>query len=89
MEEKAGIEPSSGGRKEYTIDQINDVIDLIREGNTVPEISRLSGVNQRKIREIREHEVKNGNPLPEFIKGVSRIQKYSDEELIDLVYLNH
>lgn len=85
---KAGIEPSSGGKKTYTVDQINDVIDLIREGNTVSEISRISGVNQRKIREIRNEEVRNGNPLPEFIKGISRIQKYSDEELIDLVYLN-
>ena len=85
---KAGIEPSSGGKVAYTIDQINDVIDLIREGNTISEISRVSGVNKRKIKEIRDEEVRTGNPLPEFIKGVSRAQKYSDEEIIELVYLN-
>jgi transposase-like protein len=84
----AGLEPSKGGRKPYSIDQINDVIDWIREGNTISEISKLSGVNHAKIRSIREEEVRNGNHLPEFVKGISRIQKYSDEELIELVYLN-
>ena len=88
MEEKAGIEPSSGGRKEYTIDQINDFIDHIRDGNTISEISRISGVSHNKIRKVREEEVRSGNPLPEFIKGISRVQKYTDEELIELVYLN-
>lgn len=85
---KAGMKPSSGAKVRYTVDQINDVIDLIREGNTMADISRISGVNRVKIKEIREEEVRTGNPLPELIKGVSRTQKYSDEQLIELVYLN-
>lgn len=85
---KSNIPPSSRSRASYTIDQINDVIDLIREGNTISQISKISGVNKNKIKQIREEEIRNGNPLPDFVKGISRNQKYSDEEVIELVYLN-
>jgi len=73
---------------QFTDEQKITVIDMIREGNTLAEISTQSGVSGRKIKEWREEEIGDGNPLPEFIKGVSRRQKYSDEELIELAFLN-
>ena len=85
---KAGLPPSSGGKKRYTTDQLNDVIDLIREINTISEISRQTGVATKKIRELRKEEIRNGNPLPHFKKGKGISQKYSDEELIELAFLN-
>lgn len=73
----------------FTDEQKITVIDMIREGNTLAEISTQSGVSGRKIREWREEEIGDGNPLPEFIKGVSRSkQKYSDEDILELVFMN-
>ena len=83
-----GLPASDGGPKPYTVDQINDVIDLIREGNTIGQISSTTGVNRRKINEWHQEEIRNGNPLPDIQKGVSKTQKYSDEELIELAFQN-
>ena len=70
-------------------EQKTTVIDMIREGNTLAEISRqVPGVSKRKIKEWREEQIEEGNPLPELIRGVSRRQKYSDEELIELAFMN-
>ena len=73
---------------QYTTEQFNHVIDLIREGNTLAQIHKKTGVGRRKIKQWREEEVRDGNPLPELKKGVARNQKYSDEELIELAFLN-
>lgn len=72
----------------HTIEQMNDVIDMIREGSTLAEISSQTGISNRKIKQWREEKIREGNPLPEFKKGVARRQKYSDEELIELAFLN-
>jgi len=82
------LPPSSGKKKTYSNDEINDVIDLIREGSTITEISKITKIHNKKIREIRDEEIRDGNLLPDFKKGISRTQKYDDEEIIDLVYLN-
>jgi hypothetical protein len=85
-----GFNPSSGGRNtfNYTSDQINNVIKLIMERNTISEISRITKINKGKIRRIREEEIRKGNPLPEFMKGSGISRKYSDEEIITLAELN-
>jgi len=85
---QAGLSPSSGGRKRYTIEQLNDVVDLIRDGYPIGEISKETGVAATKIREWHQEEIRKGNPLPNIKKGVGISQKYSDEELIELAYLN-
>ena len=73
----------------FTDEQKTTVIDMIREGNTLAQISTKSGVSKRKIKEWREEEIGEGNALPEFIKGVSRSkQKYSDEDILELVFMN-
>jgi len=84
----SGLPPSGGGRKRYSIEQFNDVFDLIREGNTIGEISSKTGVQSSKIKQWRAEEIREGNPLPELKKGVSRRQKYSDEEILELIFLN-
>jgi hypothetical protein len=95
IRDKHGRERSKGKRTNYTIEQRNDVIDLIREGNTMAEISRQTGVSSSKIKQWREDEVRNGNPLPNFMisrpyagLGSAVRQKYSDEEILDLIFLN-
>lgn len=83
------IAPSDGDEKRlYSVEQINDVIDLIREEVWIGEIETQTGVNRRKIREIHNEERKDGNPLPDLIKGIAIRSKYSDEELIELAYQN-
>jgi len=82
-----GLSPSRG-RQIYTIEQLNDVIDLIREGNTMAEISRQTSVNSVKIKQWREEEIRNGNLLPEFTPQKPHTLKFSDEEIIDLAFLN-
>ena len=86
---KAGLEPSKGGIKRYTIDQINDVIDLIRDEFTIGEIEKKSGVARSRIKDIYDEEIRSGNKLPELKKGIARRTKYSDEELIELAFQNH
>ena len=82
--------PSSDGDKKrmYSVEQINDVIDLIREEVPIGEIAKHTGVNHSKIRRIHKDELRQGNPLPDIVKGVAIRSKYSDEELIELAYLN-
>jgi hypothetical protein len=70
IRDKHGRSRSKRNRTNYTIEQINDVIDLIREGNTMAEISRQTGVSSSKIKQWREDEVRNGNPLPNFMTYV-------------------
>ena len=83
------IAPSDGDKKRlYSVEQINDVIDLIREEVWIGEIETQTGVNRRKIREIHNEERKDGNPLPDLVKGTAVRSKYSDEELIELAYQN-
>lgn len=73
----------------FTNEQKTTVIEMIREGNTLADISRISGVSGRKIKQWRKEKIENGSYLPEFIKGVSRSQqKYSDEDILDLIFLN-
>ena len=74
--------------KQLSPEQINDIIDLIREGGTLRQISDETGISKRKVKELREQEIREGNTLPEFKKGVARRQKYTDEELIELAFLN-
>jgi hypothetical protein len=85
----AGLEPSKGGPVRYTIDQINDVIDMIRDEFTLGEIEKKSGVARHRIKKIYDEEVRSGNKLPELKKGIARRTKYSDEDLIDLAFQNH
>ena len=83
--------PRSGGRwsdNELSVDHMNDIIDMLREGATVTEIHETIGVSKKRIRDFRENEVRKGNPLPDFKKGIAVTQKYSDEELIELAFLN-
>ena len=83
------IAPSDGDKKRlYSVEQINDVIDLIREEVWIGDIETQTGVNRRKIREIFNEERKDGNPLPDLVKGIATRSKYSDEELIELAYQN-
>jgi len=83
--------PRSGGRwkdNELSAEEMNDIIDMLREGATLTQIHKKTGVSKKRIRDFRENEVREGNHLPEFKKGVVRRQKYTDEELIDLAFLN-
>jgi len=83
------IASSDGDKKRlHSVEQINDVIDLIREEVWIGEIETQTGVNRRKIREIHNEERKDGNPLPDLVKGTAVRSKYSDEELIELAYQN-
>ena len=88
IRDKHGRERSMGRRITYTTEEFNDVIDLIREGNTIGEISRKTGVHSSKIKQWRAEEIREGNPLPELKKGIARNQIYSDEEILDLIFLN-
>ena len=83
------IASSDGDKKRlHSVEQINDVIDLICEEVWIGEIETQTGVNRRKIREIHNEERKDGNPLPDLVKGTAVRSKYSDEELIELAYQN-
>ncbi len=73
---------------ELTSEQMNDIIDLIREGSTLTQISEETGVARRRIKNFREEEIRSGNLLPEIKKEKSVTQKYSDEELIGLAFIN-
>ena len=76
----------------HTIEQMNDVIDMIREGSTLTEIASQTGISKRKIKQWREEEIREGNPLPEFllqsIKSEQWRNGFSDEEIIELTILN-
>ena len=85
---KEGLPPSSGGKKSYTIEQINDVIDMVRDEFTLGEIEKKTGVARSRIKKIHTEEIRTGNPLPSIKLGFARRAKYSDEELIDLALLN-
>jgi transposase-like protein len=85
---KEGLPPSSSGKKSYTIEQINDVIDMIRDEFTLGEIEKKTGVARSRIKKIHTEEIRTGNPLPSIKLGFARRAKYSDEELIDLALLN-
>lgn len=80
--------PPSSGNKVYTIDQLNDVIDLIRAEFTLTEISQKTGMSSARIRQLHREEIREGNLLPEIKKEKSVTQKYSDEELIELAFIN-
>ena len=77
-------------RATYTIDQINDVIDMIRERIPISKISAVTGVNQGKIRRLRDEEVREGNHLPEIltINDVVWSNGMRDEEVIELIEIN-
>ena len=79
---------TSPGKKEYDVEQLNQVIDLIREGYPIGQISELTGVNNNRIRKLHAEEIREGNPLPDLKRGISRRQKYSDEDIIELAYQN-
>ncbi len=78
----------SPGKKQYDVEQLNQVIDLIREGYPIGQISELTGVNNNRIRKLHTEEIREGNPLPDIKRGISRRQKYSDEDVIELAYQN-
>ena len=92
IRDKHGRSRSKGNRTIYTIEQRNDVIDLIREGHTLSEVSSLSGVSRNRVKEWREEEIRDGNPLPEFllrsIKSEQWRNGFSDEAIIELAILN-
>jgi len=89
LRRKNNLPPSDGDKKRmYSVEQINDVIDLIREEVPIGEIAKHTGVNSSKIKRIHKDELRQGNPLPNIVKGVAIRSKYSDEELIELAYLN-
>ena len=79
---------TSPGKKQYDVERLNQVIDLIREGYPIGQISELTGVNNNRIRKLHAEEIREGNPLPELKRGISRRQKYSDEDIIELAYQN-
>jgi len=89
IREIEGLKPSSGGRKKINTDrEWSDVVNLIREGYIIGEITKKTGLSTKRIYEFWNQERINGNILPEIKKGQARKQKYSDEELIELAYLN-
>ena len=73
---------------EITPDLINDIIDFFREGLTIGEICKKTGLNRRKIKQIHAEETLAGNHIPDLKKGFARRTKYSDEDMIELVILN-
>ena len=73
--EEAGLPSSRGPRREYNVEQINEVIDMIREEFTIGEITARTGVTNVKIKQIHHSEIKEGNPLPELRLGVARSRK--------------
>jgi len=78
----------STSRRKYSVSDRNDVIEMIREEYTLSEISNQTGIHSQKIKEWRDEELLDENILPEIKMGVARRQKYTDEELIELAYLN-
>lgn len=72
----------------FTVELINTVIDMIREGGTLQQIHEETGISKKRLVDLRREEIREGNDLPEFKKGIARRQKYSDEELIELAFLN-
>tara|TARA_Y100000748_G_C15383740_1_gene444703 strand:+ start:160 stop:852 length:693 start_codon:yes stop_codon:yes gene_type:complete len=91
IRKREGLPPSRGN---FISPEIRSkIIQLIKEDKYyLSEISRLSGSNNATVRRIREQEIDNGNELPDFLKNEKSFvpirQKYSDEELIELVKLN-
>ena len=89
IRKERNLPPSTGtSYRVYTNSDWNEVIDLIRDGYIIGEISKRTGIASKRIREFWEDEKRNGNILPEIKKGQARKQKYSDDELIELAYLN-
>mgnify|MGYP006191258071 CR=1 FL=1 len=89
------IRKANGFAKKRNIlgtDNYNDVIDLIRENKYyLHEISKITGVSNQRIKEIRTKEIRGGNTLPELLIAenfVPRNTKYSDEDVITLAELN-
>ena len=91
IRKREGLPPSRGN---FISSEIRTkIIQLIKEEKYhLSEIARLSGSNNSTVKRIREQEIDNGNELPDFLKNEKHFvpirQKYSDEELIELVKLN-
>ena len=86
--ENAGLPQSDGGKVPYSEEQIEQVVSLIKDKTTIGEIAAITGVANRRIHEIYNQQVQDGNDLPELRRGVARRSKYSDEDLIHLATLN-
>ena len=87
--EKAGLPRSNGGKTPYSEDQIEQVVSLIKDYTTIGEIASITGVANKRIHEIYNQKISAGIDLPELRGGIARRTKYSDENLIQLVTLNH
>lgn len=81
------FEPSDGNEG-YSEEQLNYVIDLIVEGYTIGEIREITGVTNVRIKEHHQECINKGLALPEIKLGIARRTKYSDEELVELVFQN-
>lgn len=89
LRKEHNIRSSDGDkRRMISVEKMNEIIDLIREGAPLNEICSITGVSKNKIKSIHSDEIKDGNPLPDIVKGVAIRTKYTDEELIELAYLN-
>ena len=86
--EKAALPPSSGRRNSYSEDQIEHVVNLMKENITIGEIISITGVNNRKIHEIHNQKISAGVDLPEMKSGFAQRGKYINEDLIQLETLN-
>lgn len=83
-----GLPPSGGGKNPYSEEQLETVIDLIKNEVTIGEISNLTGVSNSKIHKLYNQELQKDESLPELRRGVARRTKYTDEQLIGLALLN-
>ena len=89
IRKERNLPPSDGkSYRVYTNSDWNEVIDLIRDGYIIGEISKRTGISSNRIKQFWEDEKRNGNILPKIKKGQARKQKYSDDELIELADLN-
>ena len=92
IRERHGRLKSGGNNPVYTEDMKQRMIDLLREGHTSFEISRILGVKVGTLRAWRRREIDKGNNLPMFEKAPIPPPpvntKYSDEEIIELIVLN-
>ena len=94
IREKNGRPKSQGNRNKtvYSEDQKNQMIDLLIEGHTSSEVSRITGINVQTLHAWRRKEIEKGNNLPIFEKPPTipppAKRKYTDKEMIELVALN-
>ncbi len=85
---KAGIAPSAGGIKKISQEQRDRLEILFRKNYTLGDIAKIMGITSPTVKRIYAQFVESGVELPILKKGFTRRTKYSDEELIELAFLN-